>query len=481
MRRGNGDKNPTPHDRLMGIFRFLLVSSNIKAILQESTIHRREELLRKKTGGLWLGDAYNATIELIKIQSGDKSRLGMEALMWITHAERPLSPDELCHALAIELGSTSFNSRNVPSMPTLVACCQGLISVDEKRSTVRLIHSILQEYLSESPDIFIRPHSEMAEICLTYLNSEQIRALSVDSSPDTLDTPFLEYCSVYWGVHAKRELSDCASLLSLELLREYDGHISAKLLFEQADFLDPEDFSTFSPFSGLHCATFFGITEVVVALIERRCCDINAGDFGGHTSLTWAAHNGHDEVVKLLLDAEGVDPDRPNNCGETPLLYAARNGHEEIVKMLLKREEVNPDKSDNSGQTPLSRAAGNGHEGVVKVLLEPEEVNPDKADDSGLTPLAHAAWDAHEGVVKMLLERGEVNPDKPDNSGRTPLSLAAQSGRYGMVKILLRREDVNPHNLDNRGQTPSMLAAKFGYWRVVDLIRSHLAVYQDGN
>ena len=465
----------------MGIIRFLLVSSNIKAILQESTIHRREEVLRKKTGRLWLGDAYNATIKRIKMQGGDKSRLGMQALMWITHVERPLSPHELCHALAIELGSTRFNDRNVPSMRTLVACCQGLISVDEKRSTVRLIHATLQEYLADSPDIFIRPHSEMAEICLTYLNSEQIRALSVDPSPDTLDTPFLEYCSVYWGVHAKRELSDCARLLSLELLREYDSHISAKLLFEQADFLDPEDFATFSPFSGLHCAAFFGITEAVVALIGMRCCDINAGDFGGYTSLAWAAHNGHDEVVRLLLEAEQVDPDKPNNCGETPLLHAAHNGHEETVKMLLKRKEVNPDKPNNSGQTPLSYAACNGHEGVVKLLLARGEVNPDKADDSGLTPLAHAAWDAREGVVKILLEREEVNPDKPDNSGRTPFFLAAQSGRHGVVKILLQREEVNPSKLDNRGQTPLMLATKMGHKRVVALIRSHRAVSHDGN
>jgi len=47
------------------------------------------------TGGLGLGDAYCATIERIKAQGGDKPRLGMEALMWISHAERPLSADRV--------------------------------------------------------------------------------------------------------------------------------------------------------------------------------------------------------------------------------------------------------------------------------------------------------------------------------------------------------------------------------------------------
>jgi len=36
--------------------------------------------------GLELGDVYGATIERIKAQDGDKSRLGMAALMWISYA-----------------------------------------------------------------------------------------------------------------------------------------------------------------------------------------------------------------------------------------------------------------------------------------------------------------------------------------------------------------------------------------------------------
>ena len=84
------------------------------------------------TNGLELEDVYGATIERIKTQNGDKSRLGMEALMWISHAKRPLRVDELCHALAVQLGSTDFDIGNIPSVPTLVNCCQGLITVDKE-------------------------------------------------------------------------------------------------------------------------------------------------------------------------------------------------------------------------------------------------------------------------------------------------------------------------------------------------------------
>jgi len=178
------------------------------------------------TDGVELGDFYGTTISRIKAQDGDKCRLGMAALMWISHAERPLLADELCYALAVQLGSTDFDAGNIPSMATLVNCCQGLITVDKEASTVRLIHFTLQEYLSARPDIFSKPHSPMAEICLTYLNSQSVKALSTTNLAKTQYPPFLEYCSVYWGVHAKRELSEYGRSLALELLKEHYSRTS---------------------------------------------------------------------------------------------------------------------------------------------------------------------------------------------------------------------------------------------------------------
>jgi len=185
------------------------------------------------THGLGLGDVYGTTIERIKAQDEGKSRLGMAALMFVSHAERPLRVDELCHALAIELGSKDFNAENVPSFSTLVSCCQGLITVEKETSTVRLIHPTVKEYLSSRPDVFSKPHAAMAEICLTFLNSKTVKALPIDH-PDIYfhEQPFLEYCSIHWGVHAKREPSNYTRSLALELFREYDGHISIKLLLE---------------------------------------------------------------------------------------------------------------------------------------------------------------------------------------------------------------------------------------------------------
>jgi len=328
------------------------------------------------TGGLGFGGAYGATIERIKAQGEDKSRLGMTALMWTSHAERPLNANELCHAVAIELGFPYFNADAVPSMSTLVGCCQGLITVDAEASTVRLIHFTLQEYLSATPDIFSTPHSTMAEICLTYLNSEQVKAIPANSSLYILDMPFLKYCSLYWGVHAKREHSDHAMSLSLELLSEYDGHISGKLLLANHFPWRFQNPATGSQFNGLHCASFFGIADLVAALIEIECCDINDRGFLGYAPLGLAAHYGHEEVVKILLAREEVNPDKPDDYGRTPLLSAAQNGHEGVVEILLGRKEVNPDNRDIDGKTPLLLAAWYGYEGVVKLLLDVKRPAP---------------------------------------------------------------------------------------------------------
>ena len=251
------------------ISRFLLVRLNIDTVLQETTTHRRRQKLSAMTHGLGLGDAYDATLGRIKGQGGDKARLGISALMWISHAERPLKAGELCHALSVEIGSPNLNTDNVPSIGTLLASCQGLVVVEKEASTVRLIHFTLQEYLRTRTELFGAAHSTIAETCLNYLNSEQVKAISTSHSPDLQHSPFVEYSSLYWGVHAKRDLSDCAKRLALKLFEDQNYHLSTKILLDaQRLYWSPVDFDKPSPFSGLHCASLFGIAEIVAGLVE---------------------------------------------------------------------------------------------------------------------------------------------------------------------------------------------------------------------
>ena len=281
--------------------RFLLVSLNIRAILQETTLHRRREKLCAMTNSLRLRDAYDATIERIKAQEGDRARLGMAALMWISHSQRPLKVYEICHALGVEIGSTNMNTNNVPSIRTVLGCCQGLAALDEGSSTIRLVHFTVKEYLSNHPHLFDRPHSKIAESCLTYLNFQGIKDLSASRSRIFVRTPLLIYSSLYWGTHVGMELSDRSRHLALDLLSQFHSHISAEILSRSTDQYPS---TCGGPFSALRCIGYYGIAELATDFIRTRRWDVNQSDRGGLTLLMWAARYGREELVEFLLKQE---------------------------------------------------------------------------------------------------------------------------------------------------------------------------------
>jgi len=426
-------------------------------------------MLGALTNGFGSGDAYDATIWRIRAQEGDRARLGMAALMWISHSVRPLGVDEICHALAVEIGSTDIDTNNVPSIRTVLSCCQGLATIHGESSTIRLIHLTLKEYLSRHADLFARPHSKIAEACLTYLNFQTIKHLPASSSHDPQGTPFLAYSSLYWGVHMRMELSDCSRYLALGLLDQFDNHVSAELLWKSTG---KKCINPVKPFSALHCISYFGIVEVAIDLIGTKRWDVNQRDSAGLTPLIWAVRYGHEEVVEFLLQQKQTQPDIPDTeYGRTALSWAAESGHEGVVRLFLGplflnpgsigrrwgntwrvmsllfgKKYINPDRPDHFGKTPLSLAARNGHDGIVKLLLGREDVSPDRPDHNGQSPLSWAARNGHGGVVKLLLDRGDISPGRPDNFGRTPLSLAARNGHDGVVELLKARQAATPQH-----------------------------------
>ena len=461
------------------ISRFLLVLLSIERILQEPTIYRRRQKLRAMGTSLDLGGAYEATLERVKAQGGEKARLGVATLMWISHSRRPLQAEEICHAVAIRIGSNDFDNDDAPAISTLLGCCQGLATMEKGTSTVRLIHFTLQEYLCTHPDLFDKAHSTIAETCLTYLNCQHANDLPTDSPFHPPGTPLLEYSSLYWGTHMQMELSDRAKAFALQLLGQFDGHISAKILWRSIGGELLRRVLPWGPlpdcerFSALHCISYFGMTEVARILIKMSRWDVNQGDGLGVTPLIWAAIYGHAEMVRVLLEEKQIQPDRQEaNHGRAALSWAAEKGHEGIVKLLLGRGDVNPDARDTHGQTPLLWAVENSHIGLVKLLLGHKDVNADTPERAhGRAPLSWAAEKGNEGIVKLLLGRKDVNPDRLGKSGRSPLSWAAEKGHEGIVKLLLGLDNVHPDTPDtNYGRTPLSWAAANDHEEIVKLL-----------
>jgi len=461
--------------------RFLLVALHTDAVLGEFTISERREKLYQKVDDL--DDAYSATLDRIRRQKGNISSLAMATLMWISLAERPLRVNELRHALSVKTGalpSADLDPGRIPSLEILLESCQGLITVDNETSTIRLIHSTLQEYLHarDTTVVFENPHVAIARVCLKYLCFPTVTGLSTTLARAPGDLPFLQYASCHWGSHMKKQFASSLQPLALELLTQYPNHVSANLFLFHQDSLEcwrQESWGRVSSegFSGLHFAACFGITELIIALLEVEVGGVNQQDSAGRTPLLWAAANGHEDVVKLLLAQKGVNADLADkNSGQTPISWASRNGHESVVRLFLARDDVNPDLPSCfvSQQTPLSWASGNGHDGVVKLLLDHGGINPDPRDTSGQTPLSHASENGYGKVVWLLISTKEVMKNTLDGNSRTPLSLAAGNGHEDVVQILLDQPDVNPNLIDRHGRTALSWAAKAGHKSVVKLL-----------
>ena len=148
--------------------------------------------------------------------------------------------------------------------------------------------------------------------------SQTIKDIPSTLFPLPPSTPFLKYSSLFWGVHAKREATRDVVSLAIQLFSQIEGHISTRILL--ADLISKtgrysRDIPTNGPlvgFTGLHCASVFGIVEIATALIDQPNYDLDGRDFLGITPLIWATICGQEGVARLLLGQQAVNPDKPD-------------------------------------------------------------------------------------------------------------------------------------------------------------------------
>jgi ankyrin repeat protein len=400
-----------------------------------------------------LYSAFECTLQRIRSQSQSRSAQAMTVLMWTTLARRPLSVEELCQAVTVEVGDTRVDDEDIPGIRSLLMCCLGLVIVDVKSSTVRLMHYSLQEYLATHSGLFLNGHSSIAETCLTYLNFEVFNVPYTHRLKKIY--PFLVYASCEWGNHVRQKTSQSMKDLAVKLLINCeDFHCPRMILFR-----DIHGYGSGKRFSGLHIAAFFGIKNVVQYLTREG--QINSKDNSGRTALSYAASNGHEAVVRLLLNRSDINVNSSDGDGYTVLSLAAMKGHETIVRLLLDRSDINANLLDEDGNTVLSRAVLNGHKAVVRLLLNRNDmnINVNLLDEDGNT-----------AMMRLLLDRNDINVNLLKKDGNTALSLAAENGHEAMVRLLLDRNDINVNLLDEDGNTTLSLAASKEHEAVVRLL-----------
>jgi DNA-binding transcriptional regulator GbsR (MarR family) len=81
-----------------------------------------------------IDEIYNDAMERIEKQNEVNKRLAKRVLAWITHARRPLTVEELQHALAVSANMTSkMDPAAIIYETKMTSICAGLVVIDGQR------------------------------------------------------------------------------------------------------------------------------------------------------------------------------------------------------------------------------------------------------------------------------------------------------------------------------------------------------------
>ncbi|KAF3208106.1 hypothetical protein TWF106_011539 [Orbilia oligospora] len=260
---------------------FLLVTLRFEYLRNLVTENEILEVLKKDPGtgsDSVYHEAYNQIMTRIQGQHKHSFSRARSLLSWLTGSKRQLTTQELRHALAVQVGRSQFDKKDIPDLGRLVSFCYGLVAFDEDSDIVRLVHYTAQDYLMENQSEWLpNMETEIAESCVTYL-SYNIFGTGACDTRDAFDgrlrsNPLYEYASANWGYH-------------------------------------------------VNAAAIGG-------------AEIETKDKYGRTPLLWATENGDKTMVELLLAAK-AEIETKNSEGLTALSLATRGGYKAIVQLLLQ-------------------------------------------------------------------------------------------------------------------------------------------------
>ena len=285
-----------------------------------------------KMGKEGLDKAYDDTVNRIENQQQGIRELAKKMLFWIVFAKRPLTTEELRHALAVEPGTRSLDMRDLCPVEDMVSSCAGLVTIDQKSNIIRLVHYTTQEYFQRRRSVSFQDVQRdiISTSCLTYLSYDVFANGYLTDSDLEFQDEFFEYAAQNWAYHIQ-DAQQSAIDLALEFLMD-DGKVSTS---SQALL----GYDCPQRFCGMHLVAYFGLNDIMMRLLKRK--DPDTRDTNGRTPLSYAAERGNALVVDLLLKYD-VDLNVKCKDGWTPLSLAIEGRSAAVVQLLLaQRVKIN--------------------------------------------------------------------------------------------------------------------------------------------
>ena len=196
----------------------------------------------------------------------------------------------------------------------------------------------------------------------------------------------------------------------------------------------------------LHCAAYYGWTDVAHDLITNHKCSVNQKDSVGRTALHFAAAGGHLEVVRYLVAKHRCKPNHTTMFGLTPLHYACTNGHLNTAKYLISELNCYPvPKTIFLGDTPLHNACEYGHAEIVQFLLSISQVDPEVENNDGNTPMYYAQEGSNSfKVFEIFNQCGHAVKDfKIHTFSKVILTGNSQVGKSSLAQVVIHRANRN--------------------------------------
>jgi ankyrin repeat protein len=435
--------------------RFLLPVLRLRTILKEPTPGQMEDRLADLSHSL--DDAFADTIARIQRLPASRSRLGMDALRWLTHTTEAMTESELSDALAIHEKQNGVNVKYRPTTKTILECCQGLAGVDTE-GHVRLAHYAIQEYLTEHSEyLFPQAEATIAVTCLRYLIFENFRVGPWTDKSEIKSKmemyPFLAWAARHWGHFTRRTetepevwsalftfFSSPAATAVSNQVRQYSRGL-------RRDYWNASECWSFT---ALHHASREGLERAVTQLLDSGAFSVNELTQMGATPVIMAAADGHTLTTRSLLD-HGANPRLCNWYGDA-LDCAIEADQVDTVRELV-RWGMDPNAVKDDGRTYLNSALDTDSAGAFATLVElgADAEARSENEHHGHIFLAAAGWGCVK-IVSLILMRGWADIEMRSPRGLTALHCAAAAGETTTVKRLLDA-GADIEAMDKKGRT----------------------------
>jgi len=470
--------------------RFLFARLYMDSLKSKSNLRMLRKALESFPDNI--NDIYKEAMQRIEAQEPEERKIAHKILGMITHARRPLSLQELQHALATaDLQYEEDETENglfdgIVKPKTIFGSTSAL--VHEEDNQVRLVHRSLEDYLhiaGNDKKWFPTADVEIANACMIYLNLVLPRKFCDDEYfiAKKRDFPFLQYASQFWGDHVRdaSQNPEHAADIQKAALQLIEDPQRMSACMQAAWLTNPGGHDTWDVWRNidrLHICAWYGLSSIISAMQPDNSMVDRVEPKYGQTPLMYACRKGHSSVVRQLLQL-GASQQKVSARGRTALfetilghhssntssLSGKLSKHCEVVELLVcempRDLNINMTHGQEFDRTALMLAARLGHLEMIEILLKREDINIDLQDLNGMTAVYLAARENHYHIVQLLLD-AQASIDIVDfHAGRSPLRCAAERNLHDMVDLLLQY-NADPALKDREGGTAMLRAVNRG-------------------